>query len=199
MRKLTGLLAAVLLSATLGASAGEIAVVRIQEVLKNSDYAKQMETKIRSDFKTDEQEIEDLQKVIRNNTEKMQSDPMLSPDSYTYKDTVLQIERVRLKLNDKMQNFNKNTRLQMATFWRNVYADFRAAVDRVAASGKYDLIITAPDIELSPETANSESPEAMMMEILRRNVQYINPRVDVTQQVIDTMNAINRARVAAPR
>ena len=62
-----------------------VVVVRIEEVFRNSDYAKQMETQIRASFRQEEKEIEDLQKVIRTQQEKLQNDAFLAPDTYQYK------------------------------------------------------------------------------------------------------------------
>ncbi|MDR0868281.1 MAG: OmpH family outer membrane protein [Planctomycetota bacterium] len=180
-------------------AAGEptsVAIVQIQEVLNRSEYAKQMETSIRAGFKSEEQEIEDLQKLIRTESEKLQTDTMMSPDSYTYKDKVLQIERLKLKLADKAQNFSRQTRSKMAEFWRSVYKDFRAAIEQIAKSGQYDLILTAPGTELSNDAAQNDVPEAVMGEIIQRRVQYVAPKIDITQKVIDMMNAINRGRGA---
>ena len=44
------------------------------------------------------------------------------------------------------------------------------------------------------EANQQDIPEAVMSEILQRRVQYLSPRIDITQQVIDTMNAMNRGR-----
>ncbi|MBP5233341.1 MAG: OmpH family outer membrane protein [Planctomycetes bacterium] len=187
-------LAIVAMAAAPAAEGVSIAVVRIQDVLQKSEYAKTMETQIRASFKAEEQEIEDLQKLIRTEQEKLASDTLMSPESYTYKDKVLQIERLKLKLRDRVDNFSKQTRSKMSTFWRSVYAAFRAAIVKVAESGRYDLIITAPDVNLSNEANQQDIPEAVMSEILQRRVQYLSPRIDITQQVIDTMNAMNRGR-----
>lgn len=171
-----------------------VGIVKIQDVLNKSEYAKQMETQIRASFRADESEIEQLQKLIVGEREKLTTDTLMSPESYAYKDRVLQIERLNLKLRDKVETFTKQTRAQMATFWRGVYADFRAAIIKIAAGGQYDLILTAPDVELSNDANNQDVPEAVMNEIIQRRVQHVSPKIDITQQVIDTMNAINRGR-----
>lgn len=195
MKKFGLLLAAVFFCGSLLAGEGTaVAIVKIQDVLKNSEYAKVMETQIRAGFKAEEQEIADLQKLLRNEQEKLASDALTSPESYTYKDKVLQIERLKLKLRDRVENFTKQTRSKMSNFWRSVYADFQAAIKNIAQSGKYDLILTAPDVDLSNDASQQDIPEAVMSEIIQRRVQFVSPRIDITQQVIDTMNAIYRGR-----
>ena len=171
-----------------------IAVIRIEEVFRRSDYAKQMETQIRASFRQEEKEIEDLQKVIRTQQEKLQDDAFLVPDTYQYKKKVLELQILRLQLQDKMERFQKLTRTKMANFWRGVYSDFQKAVKLLVTKIKFDVVITAPDITLSDRLEKTNSPEAVIAEISRRQVQYIAPQNDMTEQIIKIMNAINAKR-----
>lgn len=171
-----------------------VAVIRIEEVFRRSDYAKQMETQIRASFRQEEKEIEDLQKVIRTQQEKLQSDAFLAPDTYQYKKKVLELQILSLQLQDKMERFQKLTRTKMANFWRGVYSDFQKAVKHLVTVIKYDIVITTPDMALSDRLEKSNSPEAVIAEISRRQIQYIAPQNDVTEQIIKIMNAINSKR-----
>ena len=171
-----------------------VVIVRIEEVFRNSDYAKQMETQIRASFRQEEKEIEDLQKLIRTQQEKLQSDAFLAPDTYQYKKKVLELQILQLQLQDKAERFQKLTRTKMANFWRGVYADFQKAVKHLVKIRNYDIVITAPDIELSDRLEKSNSPEAVISEILRRQVQYVSPENDMTDEIIKIMNALNAKR-----
>ena len=82
----------------------------------------------------------------------------------------------------------------MANYWRGVYADFQKAIKHLVKIRNYDIVITAPDVELSDKLEKSNSPEAIISEILRRQVQYIAPENDMTDEVIKIMNAINSKR-----
>ncbi len=171
-----------------------VVVVRIEEVFRNSDYAKEMETQIRASFRQEEKEIEDLQKVIRTQQEKLQSDAFLAPDTYQYRKKVLELQILQLQLQDKGERFQKLTRTKMANFWRGVYADFKKAIKHLVKIRNYDIVITAPDIDLSDKLEKSNSPEAIISEIIRRNVQYVAPENDMTDEVIKIMNAMHAKR-----
>ena len=175
-------------------AASSVVVVRIEEVFRNSDYAKQMETQIRASFRQEEKEIEDLQKVIRTQQEKLQNDAFLAPDTYQYKKKVLELQILQLQLQDKAERFEKLSRTKMANYWRGVYADFQKAIKHLVKIRNYDIVITAPDVALSEKLEKSNAPEAIISEILRRQVQYVSPENDMTDEVIKIMNAINAKR-----
>ena len=201
MSKWVNLVLAMVMAGILGAgmvSAAEgkqVAIVRIQEVFRRSEYAKQMETQIRASFQQEERAIEDMQKLLQTQQEKLQPSNLLDPDSYQYKEQVLKLQLMELKLRDMMQNYATMSRTRMATFWRSVYADFQNAIKSLASTGKYSLILSAPDVNLSEQSEKSNAPEAVMTEILQRWAQYVSPEADLTEQVIAVMNEFNKNRV----
>ncbi len=171
-----------------------VAVVRIQEVFRRSDYAKQMEKQIKDGLVQEEKELDDLQKMLKSEQEKLQSNALLDPNTLSYKEMVMKFQLLNLKFEDKRQNYQKTSRQKMATFWRSVYAEFQIAIKQVGSTGKYLVIETTPDIELSEDSARSTAPELVMTEILQRRVQYTDPTVDITELVIQVMNQNNQRR-----
>lgn len=200
MRNLSRLVlaAVVVLSGLSGLRAADavspVAVVRIQEVFRKSEYAKQMEAQLKAGFATEEKQLEDLQKLLKSEQDKLQSNALLDPNSYQYKEMVMRYQLLELKFQDKRQNYQKMSRAKMANFWRSVYADFRQAIERIGSTGRYLVIETAPDMELSEDSVRSNAPEMVMTEILQRRIQYVAPSVDITEQVIQVMNEINQRR-----
>lgn len=176
------------------AGEGQVAVVRLQEVFRQSTYAKQMEAQIKASFAQEERAIEDQQKLLKSEQEKLASNALLDPNSYQYKEKVMKIQLMELKYRDMVQRFTSLSRSKMATYWKAVYADFQTAINRVASTGQFSVIMTTPDIDLPEQVEKTNSPEMMMTEILQRRVMYINPQVDVTDQVIKVMNEINQKR-----
>lgn len=171
-----------------GEQAPRIGVVRIQEVFKRYQYAVDMEKKIKEAFQTDEDEISALKKKIDEAKDRVRHDPLLEPNSLKARLLMLEIQKDQIVLEDKLNRFKQNTRKHMAEFYRNIYTDFRRNVDAFAKQYAYDLIITAPDRELSEESKDSDSPMALQNEILLRSVQYISPRADITEALLKTMN-----------
>lgn len=171
-----------------------VAVVRIQEVFRRSEYAKQMEKQIKDSLVQEEKELEDLQKMLKTEQERLSSNALLDPSSLQYKEMVMKFQLLELKFQDKRQSYQKTSRTSMANFWRGVYAEFQTAIKQVASTGKYMIIETTPDIALSDDSARSNAPELVMTEILQRRVQYMDPSVDITELVIQVMNQNNARR-----
>lgn len=173
------------------ATAGEgakVGVIRIQQVFKDYVYAREMEKKIKESFAHDEKQIQDLQRQIQQLKEELQANP--EPSGALARERILQIQIFEVRLEEKVRRYRKFSRARMAEFWRTVYKDFQQAVNILASQQRYDIIITAPDIDLSEEVGRSDAPEAIQNEILLRYMQYISPRVDLTDQVIQMMNQL---------
>lgn len=182
------------LTANAAEAGTRVAVVRIQAVFEKSEYAKQMETKIRARFRQDEKDIQDLERSIRTQKEQLSSEAFVAPDSLVYKEKVLRIQIQELQYQDKVKRFSMLNRTKMAEFWRSVYADFQKAIAHMSSTGKYDLILTASDINLPDQVMQTNSPEAVLNAISQRRIQYIRSQIDITDQIIKLMNAINAKR-----
>jgi Skp family chaperone for outer membrane proteins len=197
MRK-SVVLAIALLVASLSVNAGEaprakyiptLGVVKIQEVFKDYQYAKDQEAKIKASLKPQEDELVALQGKMKTRIEALKNNPMMRPNSKPWEIEMLEIKKMEVEFKDMQQTFNRMRRKHMAEYYRTVYAHFQAAIKKYAEYYKYDLIITAPDTELTPETDNDEdSPVALQNEILMRRVQYISKYVDITGPIIELMN-----------
>jgi len=189
-------LAVLALAVLVGAEAAPVApapsrlgVVRIQQIFKDFQYARDQETAIKEEFKKAEAEIENLKKQIKEKTDALRTDPLTGPGSKRFKLGMLKIKELEVELEDKTEEFAKMRRRRMAEFYRSVYEKFQKAVQDYAAKQGLDVVITAPDTALSEESSESDSPIAIQNEILLRHVQYIGQACDITKQVIDLMNA----------
>lgn len=175
-----------------------IGVVRIQQVFKDYAYAREQENKIKEEFKGQEEEIKTLKGKIEKKQQALAGNALMRRGSLAWKLEMLEIQRMRLLIEDKMNAFKKATRERMAGYYVNVYAHFRKAVDDYAKHYKYDIVITAPDRDLSKETEESGAPEAVQNEILLRRVQYISVSVDITKPIVELMNARYKKSKSAP-
>lgn len=195
MKRIVGI---ALLIACIGStvSAGEesrrllVGVVRIQQIFKDFKYAQDMEKSIRVEFEKEEKEIKSLEEQMKTKMEDLQNDPLIRPGGTKFKLGRLEIERLKVLRDDKVAKFRQDTAKRMAEFYREIYKRFRVAVNKYADHYKYDLIITAPDPELSDGTDAGNNPQAVQNEILLRRVQYVGSSTDVTKPVIELMNRI---------
>ncbi len=176
------------------ARALRIGVVKIQDVFKEYKFAKVQEEKIKASFKGEEDSIDQLEKEIRAAQDKLSRDTLIERNSAAWKLQALEIQKKQITLDEKKQRFAKMTRQAMAEFYRSIYKDFRKVVELYSKEYKFDLVITAPETELSDDSEKSDSPLAIQNEILMRRVQYISPSVDITKQIIASMNNMYAAK-----
>jgi len=167
----------------------KIGVVRIQNVFKDFQYAKDQEAAIKAEFKKDEDGMTALKQQMEEKKKHLQADPLIGPGSKKFKLEALELRKLEVELEDKVDEFKKASRKRMAEFYRSIYEKFQKAVADVAARRGLDLVITAPDTDLSKEAEESDSPVAIQQEILLRHVQFIGPSCDITKEVLDQMNA----------
>lgn len=165
-----------------------IGVVRIQEVFDEYKYAAEMENSIKDDAAQAQQEIKALKEQMKEKMEELRSNPMIKPGGTQFKLGMLEIERMKVVLDDKQAKYRKDFAARRAEFFRTIYAHFRKAVTEYAKYHKYDLIITAPNPDLSPESEDADSPAAIQNEILLRRVQFIGATTDVTAPILQFMN-----------
>jgi len=173
-----------------------IGVVKIQDVFKEYKFAKEQEEKIKASFKGEEDSIAQLEKEIVGAQDKLSRDTLIERNSAAWKLQALEIQKKQITLDEKKQRFAKMTRQAMAEFYRSIYKDFRKVVDLYAKEYNFDLVITAPETDLSDDSERSDSPLAIQNEILLRRVQYISPSVDITKQIVASMNNMYAAKGA---
>jgi Skp family chaperone for outer membrane proteins len=177
----------------------KVGVVRIQQIFKDFQYAKDQESLIKAEFKKSEDAITALKDQIDEKRKHVQNDPLIGPGTKKYKLEVLKIEEMKVELEDKLEEFRKERFKRMAEFYRSIYERFQKAIADYATRRGFDLVVTAPDTDLSKEAEESDSPVAIQNEILLRHVQFIGPACDITRDIVDLMNAMyqrNKARTA---
>ncbi len=176
-----------------------IGVVRVEVVFKEYQYAKDQEAKIKSEFNREKAVIDGLKKQIKTRLDRLRNDPLTPHGSKEWKLGMLEIEKLKIRLEDRQRKFNRDVRKRMAEFYRSIYEDFRAVVQAVGQKYQYDLIITSPSPELSKDGPAANNPEGIRTEILLRRIQYIGKKqgVDITAFVIQEMNKVYAKRKAA--
>lgn len=172
----------------------KVGIIRIQQVFQNYTFAIEQEKAIKEGFQQQQDEINALGEQIKKEKDALVADTTTDRNSAVWQEKILKIQILEVRLKDKLERFQKMSRHARAEYYRSIYADFRRAVDTIAKRDQFDIIITAPDTELSKEVLENDSPMAIQNEILMRQMQFISPRVDITQAVTDQMNAFHAAR-----
>lgn len=167
-----------------------IGVVRLQQIFEEYEGAKDMEGKIKATFEGDVAEIKKQEEALEKKKEELRSKVLLDPQSAAYQLAQLEIRRMSIVLQEKIKSYVRERQKARAEYFRSVYKLFRAQVKRFGEYHDYDLIITAPDPELSEMASDPKTPpEAVQNDILLRRVQFIGGKsIDITPVIVKMMN-----------
>jgi Skp family chaperone for outer membrane proteins len=165
-----------------------VGVVRIEAIFDQLDYIREQRQRLEQAYAQDQAEIKRLQETIEARVAELRDNPLITPQSLRFQKEKLKIDEMRLDLEDRMRRFSSEVSKDRAEFYKSVYQQFQRAVNSYAQHYQLDLVITAPNPELSSEVEEADNPDRIQQEILMRRVQYLSPRVDITPQIIQMMN-----------
>ena len=165
-----------------------VAVVFIQQVFKDYQYAKDSEAAIKAKFEQDQQKIEQEIARIQEQEKALQNNPLIRPDSAQGRKAMLDLEGARIEVRSMQEDFSNRVRKEEAAFWQNMYAAFQRACKIYAEHFGYDVIIASPDPTISEEAIKASDPMAIQQEILMRRIQFVSDRANITKPITDLMN-----------
>lgn len=153
---------AVLFSNPVRAQGSKIGFVNTERILRDSAPAKAAQTKIESEFKKREEEIQRLGNNLRSAAQKFEKDaPVLSESDRNKRQRELanidaDLQRKRREL---QEDFNRRRNEEFATIIERA----NTAIKRIAEKDNYDMIL--------------------------QDAVTVNPRVDITDKVIQALGA----------
>lgn len=136
--------------------------VKIERILRESNYATAAQTKLESEFSKRDKEINDEMASFKTRVDKLQIEAPVLPEALRatrqkqLSDQDRELQRKRRVFQEDL-NARKNEQLQL------VINSANKAVKQVAEAGKYDLVL--------------------------QNVVYVNPKHDLTDKVIALLNS----------
>lgn len=157
---LTCLTSAFLVSNVSHAQGAKIGFVNTERILRDSAPAKSAQTKIESEFKKREEEIQRLGNNLRTAAQKFEKDaPVLSESDRNKRQRELanldaELQRKRREL---QEDFNRRRNEEFATIIERA----NTAIKRIAEKDNYDMIL--------------------------QDAVTVNPRVDITDKVIQAL------------
>ena len=162
------------------------AVVDVQEVFNNLDEKAAVEADIARQAESLNREDQERQSEIKA----LRSDlSVLSPESDAYQQTRTEVQRKLIEYQSwkefSRQQLEREKTIRMEALFREIVA----AVEQVAQSNGYDLVIQKDDGRNLRSADNQQQLTAL---ILQRKVLYAAPQLNITDQVIQvTNNAYN--------
>lgn len=164
-----------------------IATFDLGRVEKECRRKTEVADRIEKSFATEKRAFELLDADLRRLAEDLRSSPFRR-DSPEYRDQVAKFREQEEQV--RKTGADLATRIQEAksALLREIYADLAKAVERIVEEGGYDLVfqVQKPNPELpAPELARQLNGIALF---------HAHPRFDVTDRILEVMNAIYSGR-----
>lgn len=139
----------------------KIGFVNTERILRESAPAKAAQAKIEAEFKSRDTDLQKLSTQLRAKVEQFQKDsPVLSDSDRTARQR--QLSDLDATLQRKRQEFQEDFNRRRNEEFSSIVAKANAAIKKIAEQQNYDLII--------------------------QDAVTVNPRVDITDQVIKALN-----------
>ncbi|MGO3742823.1 OmpH family outer membrane protein [Kerstersia sp.] len=157
---LSACLVASVMAAPVQAQGSKVGFVNLDRILRDSSPAKAAQIKLESEFKSRDDEIQRLANTLRSEYQKLDKDgPVLSESDRVKRER--NISNMDVDLQRKQREFQEDLNRRRNEEFGNIIDNTNAAIQRIAEQQNYDLIL--------------------------QNAVTVNPRVDITDQVIQAM------------
>ncbi len=182
----TGVLAAaVLLAIGTGGAFGEVkvAVVDVPAVSERYDKTIDLEAK----FEGIRKDLNEQRDAMRDRVDRMQRSLQeeLKPGTAEYGARQKELAMLQAELQWFVESKGKDIEKRLAASLKTIYTDIHAMVTEVAAEQGMDIVLAADRLP-DAEPAN---PTQIRQQIVLQKVLYWSPRIDLTDQVIERLNA----------
>jgi Skp family chaperone for outer membrane proteins len=159
-----------------------VAVADLKKIFDSYQKAKDLDAQITENFKTRDEEInrmkEDAQALLE---EKLDTDPA-DPAFAEYEE---QLFLLRKQIEYEMKRLAHDLAAESADATELVYNEIRAIIAKISEEDGIDLVLKVD----SPNIGGSDRMAVINRKIDNRPVLYSNPKMDITQQIIDRLNA----------
>lgn len=161
MKPLFALAVAALVATSAAAQSAKIGAVNVDRILRDSAVAKAVTAKLEQDFSKREKDLQALAAQIKSASEKLEREAPTLPESQRVTRQRQLVEQDR-ELQRKQREFQEDLSLRRNEGLQQVLEKVNRVLKQVAESEKYDLIV--------------------------QEAAYINPRLDITDKVIEALN-----------
>lgn len=171
-------------------AATTVAVIDLEEVInalkEREDRAEMIKTKAR--------ETDTLLKPIEDRAKRLQSElELLSPGTPERTKKQDEFREVMFRGEFERQLALKVLNEMTVNMFRDLYLKVDATAERIAQKNGYDLVLVSDD---KAEIPSGDNEQALRRAMLLKRMLYVNNRLDITREVITTMN---NEYAAAPR
>lgn len=167
-------------TAQLGAEA-RVALVDVAYVFKKYDKFNRNYESMKKEVKQREQEITDAQTELKNLVAQKQQ---FTPDSTNYKQIDQKLAQKKAELELLAANSRQEFTQKEASLYHQTYQEVEAVIRTYAERNGITLVLRAS----RDEDASTSNPQEVIKEVSQQ-VIYALPGMDITEQVLATLNA----------
>ena len=161
MKPLVALAAAAVVATSAMAQGVKIGAVNVDRILRDSAVAKAVTAKLEQDFSKREKDLQAQAAQLKSASEKLEREAQTLPESQRISRQRQLIEQDR-DLQRKQREFQEDLALRRNEGLQQVLEKVNRVLKQVAEAEKYDLIV--------------------------QEAAYINPRLDITDKVLEPLN-----------
>lgn len=151
-----------LMASAVAAQTVKIGAVNVDRILRDSSVAKAVTAKLEQDFSKREKELQALAAQIKAASEKLEREAPTLPESQRMTRQRQLVEQDR-DLQRKQREFQEDLSLRRNEGLQQVLEKVNRVLKQVAEAEKYDLIV--------------------------QEAAYINPKLDITDKVLEALNS----------
>lgn len=165
-----------------------IAAINMQKVLSEYNRYKESSEKFEADSMQKRKELELLLAEARDHAEKRESFGVGTPDYQAFSD---KLADTQAKFEAQKQKIAADFAIRESNAVAEIYNDVRYIVEYISKQKNISLVMQVG----SSDKLTGENPDLVMSTVLQP-VVYHDPSIDITDQVISTLNAFHERRKA---
>lgn len=158
----------------------KIGVVDLNSVFEKYEKRKQYDTDLREEEKSYQTKINDKKKELVSLKDKIQMLDLGSQDRKKYEE---EFERKNIELESYAKVAEKSLMRKYKESFERLYSEVLKEIEAIGKQNRYDLIIKKEEAELQ-----SGGISEMQFKVGIKTVLYHSDAVDITNQVIDSLN-----------
>ncbi|MBI5367525.1 MAG: OmpH family outer membrane protein [Planctomycetes bacterium] len=160
--------------------AGRIGVINIKDVFTRYQKAKEFEDRLEAETKSEKQNIERMDKEIKDLMEEIQ---ILDPSSELRKEKTEKLIQLDSLLKYRVEQWNQKTQQRLNENTALIYNEIRDECDRYGQENGFDLILKSEAARLEVK-----SKESANQRVNRRSVLYYGKDLDISDGITKGLN-----------
>lgn len=164
-------------------AATTVAVVNVPQASDRYHKRSDLEAQFESVRENLNQKRTALQEKIDRTKRSLQEE--LKPGSDAYRTRSLELAQLEAEMQWFMETEANRVEQQLASSLKSIYKDIQAAVAEIAKEKGIDIVLAADELPATP----AENTRQARQEIMLQKVVYWQPKVDITDDVVERLNS----------